>query len=155
MKTPLFLRGKASSRSMLPMLHPVPLAVVSIRLEGLDHEGDPSFLVYNAIKPFYPQGTRPAVFINLVYNIPDDDDGAGLGRYSLDLDEAITKLSKYAALELICFPIDSHFSYRRFVVFLTTHSTPNSGLLWNVPGGKGAVAVEQVSSSTMCLLARV
>jgi hypothetical protein len=139
---------------MLPMLHPAPLAVVSIRLEGLDHEGDPSFLVYNAIKPFYPPGTLPAVFINLIYNIPDNDGGAGLRRYGLDVDDAIAKLSKYAVLELICFPIDSHFSYGRFVVFLTMHSTPNSGLLWNVPGGKGAVAVEQVNSSTVCLLCK-
>jgi hypothetical protein len=136
------------------MLHPAPLAVVSIRLEGLHHEGDPSFLVYNAIKPFYPPGTHPAVFINLVYNIPDDNGRAGLRHYSLDVDEAITKLSKYAVLELICFPIDSHFSYGRFVVFLTMHSTPNGGLLWNVPGRKGAVAVEQVSGFTMHLLCK-
>jgi hypothetical protein len=31
------------------------------------------------------------------------------------------------------------------MVFLTTHSTPDSGLLWNVPCGNGAVAVQEVS----------
>ena len=80
------------------MLHPVPIAVISIRLEGLDHEGDPSFLVYNTIKPFYLPGTCPAIFINLVYNIPDDDGGAGLHWYTQDVDQAIKKLSGYAVL---------------------------------------------------------
>jgi hypothetical protein len=84
------------------MLHPVPIAVISIRLEGLDHEGDPSFLVYNAIKPFYPTTTCQATFINLVYNIPDDDKGAGLSLYNRDVDQAITKLSEYAALPFMC-----------------------------------------------------
>ena len=82
------------------MLHPVPIAVISIRLEGLDNEGDPSFLVYNAIKLFYPAGTRQATFINLVYNIPGDDGGVGLDQYNRDVDQAITKLNKYVTLTL-------------------------------------------------------
>ncbi|KAF8235820.1 hypothetical protein L208DRAFT_1376400 [Tricholoma matsutake] len=110
-KSPLFPHGKAISRSTFPVLHPVPIIVVSIRLQGMDHEGNPSFLVYNVIKPFYPSGTCQATFINLVYNIPNDDGGAGLCQYNESIDQAITKFS--------------------------------GRLLWNVPGGKGAVAVQQ------------
>jgi hypothetical protein len=93
----------AISRSTFPVLHPVPIVVVSIRLQGMDHEGDPSFLVYNAIKPFYPSGTRQAAFISLVYNIPDDDGGAGLRQYNESIDQAITKFSGYTALPLFWF----------------------------------------------------
>lgn len=71
------------------MLHPAPIAVISIRLEGLDYEGNPSYLVYNAIKPFYPTETRQAIYINLVYNIPDDDGGVGMDQYGQDVDQAI------------------------------------------------------------------
>ncbi|KAF8228434.1 hypothetical protein L208DRAFT_1379353 [Tricholoma matsutake] len=99
----------------------------------MDHEGDPSFLIYNAIKPFYPSGTLQATYISLVYNIPDNDGGAGLHQYNESIDQVITKFS-------------GCFSYTQFIVFLTTHSTPDSGLLWNVPGGKGAVAVQQLDS---------
>src|SRR5882757_1237189 len=98
MKTPLLLQGVSSSHSTFLMLHPVPIAMISIQLEGLDHEDDPSFLVYNAIKPFYPTTTCQATFINLVYNIPDDNKGVGLSLYNQDVDQAITKLSEYAAL---------------------------------------------------------
>ena len=127
------------------MLHPAPIAVISIRLEGLDHEGDPSFLVYNAIKPFYPAGTGQASFINLTYNIPDDDGGAGLARYNRDVEQAIKKLSEYVFLPFMHFSHCHDFSHTRFLVFLTTHSTPDTGLLWNVPGSNGAVAVTEVS----------
>ena len=98
MKTPLLLWGVPSSCSTFLMLHPVPIVVISIQLEGLDHEGDPSFLVYNTIKLFYLPGTCPAIFINLVYNIPDDEGGAGLRWYTQDVDQAIKKLSGYAIL---------------------------------------------------------
>lgn len=94
MNMPLLLRGVSSSYSTFPKHHPIPIAVISIRLEGLDHEGDPSFLVYNAIKPFFSTGTCQATFINLVYNIPLNDMGAGLARYNKDVDQAITQLSQ-------------------------------------------------------------
>jgi hypothetical protein len=82
MKTLLLLWGVSSSCLMFLMLHPVQIAVISIRLEGLDHEGDPSFLVYNAIKLFSLTTICQATFINLVYNIPDDNGGVGLGLYN-------------------------------------------------------------------------
>ena len=46
---------------------------------------------------------RQAIFINLAYNIPNDDGGVGLGRYSQDVDRAVAKLSVYAILPFMCF----------------------------------------------------
>ena len=84
------------------MLHPEAIVVIYIRLEGLDYEGDPSYLVFNAIKPFYPTTICQATYINLVYNIPNDDGGAGMTRYAQDIDQAVAKLSKYVIPLFMC-----------------------------------------------------
>lgn len=47
-----------------------------------------------------PEPAKLATFINLVYNIPDDNGGAALDQYNRDVDQAITKLNKYVALTL-------------------------------------------------------
>jgi hypothetical protein len=64
-----------------------------MRLDGIDHEGDPSYLVYNFLKPYYPPGSKQTAYINLSYNVPDDDGGAGFARYERDVDRAIAQLS--------------------------------------------------------------
>jgi hypothetical protein len=78
-------------------------------LDGLDHEGDPSFLVYNYLKPYYPPGTKQSTYISLCYNIPDDDGGAGLARYEGDVGRAIAKLSGYVTIFIERFPVSLSF----------------------------------------------
>jgi hypothetical protein len=118
----------------------------------MEKEGQPAFMVYNFIKPYYPSGVEGVVFVDLVFNIPSDDGGEGLSCYDAQVDKAIENLKGYAVTPFV-FKISYVLSrYTRFLVFLTTHSTPDDGLLWNVPDAKGAVSVSEVSSFTVLFL---
>jgi hypothetical protein len=39
--------------------------------------------------------------------------------------------------------------YKRILVFLTTHSTPDTHLLWHTPEGEGASTVAEVSNLSL------
>ena len=78
---------------MFPLLHPLPITIISIRLSGFDHKGDPSYLVFNGIKPYFTKGALPALYINITYSFPSDDDGVGMEKYVKDIKKAVAKLA--------------------------------------------------------------
>jgi hypothetical protein len=111
-------------------------------------EGDPAYMVFNQVKEYYPRNP-PALFINLTFNFQSV---AGMNHYMVQVEEAMGALSWWVSFRVVIVHILlTLLSYKSILVFLTTHSTPKTHLIWHTPEGKGALTVEDVGN--LCHLA--
>jgi hypothetical protein len=117
---------------------------VSIRLCDIPAEGDPAYLVYNHIKDFYVD--YPAIFIDLQFNFETAD---GLEQYAGEVNRAVQRLASCVTFFFLCAMLRelTMRRYNRILVFLTTHSTPDTNLLWHAPKANGASTVAEVSTN--------
>jgi len=72
--------------------------VVSIRLAGISAEGDPAYIVFNQIKPYYEGSDHPAVFIDLPF---DYSTKTGFGKYTALVNKAVKVLERSVSSQLL------------------------------------------------------
>ena len=137
---PLVILGQQGCRSSILNFNASPIAILSLRLVGIPQEGDVGYTAYLHILPYYPN----ALFVGLEFSLSDSE---GVEEYHAQIDHAVQRLQKYGQsfgyvdLQILITP-----RYDRFLVFITTHSTPDKGMLWfghehaAVPANEVAIA---------------
>jgi hypothetical protein len=138
----LSFNGLASTRSSFPEMNQTPLVILSLRLKGIRFVGHPVNMVYHQIAPFYPQ--EGSSLFDLEFDFGDEN---GLKAYENNLSNILPSLQGYVFVLPAKMPFfDFLHRFQRFIVFLSTHSTPDEGLLWFAGDGSGAATVEDVST---------
>ncbi|KXN81444.1 hypothetical protein AN958_04585 [Leucoagaricus sp. SymC.cos] len=116
LQDPVMIPASASTRARFPMLTNESLCILVFRLRGFDPQICPARLVYSHIKSYFPgenTGLKLA-FIEVEYNLRSSSSQTGLRK----------KLAKIA---------ETLSEYKQFIVFISTHSTPDDGCLWSEP----------------------
>jgi hypothetical protein len=138
----LSFNGLASTRSTFPEMNQTPLVILSLRLKGIRFVGHPVNIVYHQIAPFYPQ--EGSSLFDLEFDFGSEN---GLKTYEKNLSNILPSLQRCVFVLPAKIPFfDSLYRFQRLIVFLSTHSTPDEGLLWYAGDGSGSATVQDVST---------
>ncbi|KAJ3964526.1 hypothetical protein EV361DRAFT_977902 [Lentinula raphanica] len=114
-----------SKRRTLSTLDLAPVALVAITLVGMAHEP------YNAatieLDSYYRASQVPFLKFTIAFDFSDD---FGIDKYTDEINSLVAALTKDRI--------------KRVIVFITTHSTPDTGLLHFMPNEQGAGTVSEV-----------
>ncbi|KAJ6461655.1 hypothetical protein DFH09DRAFT_1114222 [Mycena vulgaris] len=114
---PMTLAAPQTMRALWPICDTSPLAVISLRLDGMQLLGDPAALIVNHLAPYYAE--QPFFFESINYNLD-----TGLTAYTRNIAALTKRLARYKP--------------EKIVVLLTTHTVPGSGMIHMAPGGLAA-----------------
>ncbi|KAJ3761636.1 hypothetical protein EV360DRAFT_80065 [Lentinula raphanica] len=114
-----------SVRQGFGTLELLPIATIAITLEGMAHEPFDATVV--ELDSYYRASSVPFLKYSISFDLSSK---ATLGAYIHEIDSLVK------ALEL--------HSIKRVIMFITTHSTPDTGLLHFRPNNQGAESVQQV-----------
>ncbi|KAJ7271368.1 hypothetical protein B0H12DRAFT_1067212 [Mycena haematopus] len=120
--------GSQTLRGQWPIIDTARMVVITIRLEGMGLVGDAADVVHRHLVPYYQEDPAQLKLVDLTYNLWDAKKRAHYGK---SISRAIADLEELYKPETV-------------VVFITTHSTPDTGDLWIAPGGTAAAAANQV-----------
>ncbi|KAJ7810478.1 hypothetical protein B0H13DRAFT_1927324 [Mycena leptocephala] len=115
--------GDRTVRAQWPIYDTKSLAILSIRLDGIPLCGDTSTIVHNYLAPYYRE--QPILFQELTYDLNE-----GMKVYEHAIRKIIMQIEKFAPGKII--------------IFLTTHVTPEEGLIHIARDGAAAADAEEV-----------
>ncbi|KAJ7490889.1 hypothetical protein FB451DRAFT_1389644 [Mycena latifolia] len=110
--------GVQTMRGRWPVCDTRPIAIISVRLNGERLMGDPAMLVGNHLATYYKD--RPFLFDTITYDLV-----AGLDAYDCAIRALTQRIKEHGA--------------QKIIVFLTTHATPEEGLIHTAKGGAAAL----------------
>ncbi|KAJ7506442.1 hypothetical protein B0H11DRAFT_2219809 [Mycena galericulata] len=130
---PLVYAGRQTHRGRWPLGDSSPMTIVSIRLTGEHLAGDPAALAYHHVAPYYRD--FPLQFESIVYDLGSTE--------TTDIyDAEVAKLAQRVKT----------YGPDKFILFITTHATPE-GWLWTTAGGVSSTGtLEVVQNATTSLL---
>ncbi|KAJ3726254.1 hypothetical protein C8R42DRAFT_762393 [Lentinula raphanica] len=118
------LHAVHSVRRSLTALDLVPVAVVAITLVGMAHEPYDAAVV--ELDSYYRASKTPFLKFTIAFDLSDN----GFDKYMKEISSLVMMLAKH--------------EIKRVIVFITTHSTPDTGLLHFMPNEQGAGTVSEV-----------
>lgn len=138
----MVLQGHDSTRESFPRCVSEPLALISITLQGFADDG-PSRPTFEHLVPYLRGNT---CYVNIDFNIASGIERQSLSERLENLDALfesgeLQRLVRkaYATAAGLTLP-----RFRRFFVFLSTHSDPERGDLHIAPGSQASAPSEQV-----------
>lgn len=143
----MVIKGESSTRENFPRCVSEPLAILSITLQGLADNG-PSRLTFEHLVPYLCGNT---CYINVDFNfgsIPEIQSFYERFETLADLFES-GELQRWANNEYVIVTAKIPPRFRRFFVFLGTHSDPLRGDLHITPGNQFSATAEQVKPSSL------
>ncbi|KAF7338803.1 hypothetical protein MSAN_02202800 [Mycena sanguinolenta] len=119
--------GNQSLRGQWPIIDTARTVIISIHLEGVDIVGDASHVVHSHLRPYYSESPQQLKLCELVFNLHDTKKRNAFHR---KIQGVVADLEE--------------FKPETVLIFVTTHSTPDTGDLWIEPKGLAASPVHQV-----------
>ncbi|KAF8800473.1 hypothetical protein BYT27DRAFT_7117398 [Phlegmacium glaucopus] len=124
---PFKFRSTSSTRQNWPQVLATPLAIISIHLKGMNDT--PSVVTYYHLLPWL-QGNLVHVNLNFSFQSSDNDFESRLN----------TMLDRFEFGDLK----EPYDPWCRFLIFITSHSDPNTGYIHIGPNNIGSVPIEEL-----------
>ncbi|KAJ6462955.1 hypothetical protein C8R45DRAFT_1177837 [Mycena sanguinolenta] len=137
--------GNQSLRGQWPIIDTACTAVISICLEDVDPIGNASHVVYSHLRPYYSESPQQLKLCEVPFNLLDTKKG---NAFHKKIQAIAAYLEQHVwficGRELFLTSQLFRFKPETVLIFVTTHSTPDTGDLWLDPQGGAASPVHQV-----------
>lgn len=148
---PLILHGTVTTRRMFAPLDSSPLLIISFRLKSLTEIGNPPVLTFHDLYQWFPTGQ--VVYVDVPFNL---DTKGGQARFERKVTSVVKRLVEGDLKMLVVFEsftlttVTNCFgSFKRFLIFISTHSEPDEGWLHSEGESGGAISVKNVCISLL------
>ncbi|KAJ6486643.1 hypothetical protein C8R45DRAFT_1097931 [Mycena sanguinolenta] len=129
----------------VPIIDTARNAVISICLEDVDPIGNASHVVYSHLRPYYSESPQQLKLCEVPFNLLDTKKRNAFHKkiqaIAADLEQHVWFICRR---ELFLTSQLFRFKPETVLIFVTTHSTPNTGDLWLDPQGRAVSPVHQV-----------